>query len=75
MNIDQTISQLSGFPVAERIKLVEAIWDSLPTEAVSQVSAEQKAELDSRLHAHQLNPDSSLTLEELEQRLTKRIAQ
>jgi putative addiction module component (TIGR02574 family) len=73
--IDQTITELSTFPVAERIKLVEAIWDSLPAEAVSEVTSAQKNELDRRMNAHRANPDSSLTREELEQRVAKRMAQ
>ena len=75
MNIDQTISQISAFPIAERIRLVEAIWDSLPSEAVSHVTTEQKAELDRRLNARRANPSSSLTREEFEQRLSDRISQ
>ena len=45
--------------VAERIQMVEDIWDSIAAvpEAVP-LSEDQKSELDRRLEAYHLNPDA-----------------
>ena len=69
MNVDQTITELSSLPVVERVRVVQAIWDSLPGDADLGVSPEQQVELDRRLAAHDADPDSSISREELLRRL------
>ena len=51
-------AEVLSLSVAERIQLVEDIWDSIAEvpETVS-LSDEQKAELDRRLDAYHRNPD------------------
>ena len=56
--------------IAERIQLVEDIWDSISTttEEIDLTEA-QKKELDSRLDRLQQNPNSGSTWEEVKQRI------
>ncbi len=53
-----TLEDVLRLPVPERIRIVEAIWDSIvdSPEAVA-LTDEQKAELDRRLEAIEGNPD------------------
>ena len=56
-----TKSDVLKLSVAERIQLVEDIWDTIadnPEEVP--LSEEKKAELDRRLVAHQQNPDAAI---------------
>ncbi len=69
MNLDQTIIEISSLPVVERVRVVQAIWASLPGDADLGVSPEQQAELDRRVAAHDADPGSSISREELLRRL------
>lgn len=69
MNLDQTITEISSLPVVERVRVVQAIWASLPDDADLGVSPEQQAELDRRVAAHDADPGSSISREELLRRL------
>ncbi len=49
-------SKLQMLPFAERIKLVEDLWDSIASDQQAlALTAEQKAELDHRLDAYDLD--------------------
>ena len=51
-----------SLPLAERIELIEALWESIAQEGYEPpLPAEQAAELDRRLEAHQKNPDDVLS--------------
>jgi putative addiction module component (TIGR02574 family) len=56
------LEQLRQLPVAERLQLVEDLWDTIaaeaPDEAVS-LSPELAAELDRRLAEHEANPSAA----------------
>ena len=52
MNVDQTILDLSNLPIADRLRVVHAIWDTLPEDIDLRPSTEQQAELDRRLASH-----------------------
>lgn len=60
-------------PVAERLDLVEAIWDSLAdspeAETALALTDEQRAELDRRLAEHLQDPSSAIPWEEVRRRL------
>ena len=64
------LSELLQLPIEERLKLVEALWDSIAEfpEAL-ELSAAQKQELDRRLAAYENNPDAGVPWAELKQRL------
>ena len=73
MNVDQTISDLSALPVVDRLRVVQAIWDTLPDDIDIPVTPQQQEELDRRLAAHRKNPSSSIAHDELMRRVRNRL--
>lgn len=69
--IDQTIAAVPTMSISDRLRLAEAIWDSLEDAEAPLLTAEQRAELDRRLAEHDANPGSALTREEVERRLAE----
>ena len=60
------IQEILKLSVAERIELVEAIWDSIAEAPESlPVTAAQKRELDRRLAEYEKNPGAGRTWEEI----------
>jgi len=58
---------IDRFSVAERIALVQDIWDSIAADAeLSALTDEQKQEIDRRLAAHQANPQAAIPWEQVE---------
>ncbi len=53
MNLDQTLSELTSLPVADRLRVVESLWDSINAEAPISTSPNQRAELDRRAKTHE----------------------
>ena len=48
-----------SLPLAERIELIDALWESITQEGYEpQLTVEQAAELDRRMEAHRLDPDA-----------------
>ena len=72
MNLDQTLSELTSLPVAERLRVVGLLWDSLDREAPITISLEQQAEIRRRVDAHRRNPDELLTWDQVLDRLRDR---
>lgn len=67
-----TISSLGldRLSVAERILLVEELWESVANEPEATILTDaQRAELDRRLEAHREDPHSGSTWEEVKARL------
>lgn len=53
-----SIKELRQLPIPERIELVKELWDSIADESPAiDLSAEQIAELDRRLHALEAQPE------------------
>ena len=62
-NLTEEAKKLS---IAERINLVEEIWDSIAEEnGCFELSEAQKQELDRRLEAYRTNPSRGRTWEEI----------
>ena len=63
---DADIAEILKLPVEERLRLVEAIWDSIAAHpsAVPMGDA-HRAVLDERLADHNRNPDDVLTRDEV----------
>ena len=60
------IQEILKLSVAERIELVEAIWDSIVDSPENlPVTAAQKRELDRRLAEYRANPTAGRTWEEI----------
>ena len=66
------LSEILQMSVAERIQLVEDIWDSVAAfpEAVPLTDA-QRQELDRRLQAYQQNPGEGISWNDLKDQLQK----
>jgi putative addiction module component (TIGR02574 family) len=58
--------------VAERLVLVEELWDSIA--ASTPVTDAQRAELDRRLADHEANPDDIVSWEQVHSSVTARLA-
>ena len=67
------IEDLLKLSVAERIQLVEDLWDSIAADPEGLPLTEaQKAELDRRREAHRADPDSAIPWSEVRERLYKK---
>ncbi|MEN9361618.1 MAG: hypothetical protein RL095_3153 [Verrucomicrobiota bacterium] len=64
-------SDLLQLSVADRLELIEELWDSIPASSLG-LSQEQHEELDRRLAAAQINPDDEISWEDLKARLLSR---
>lgn len=69
MTADQLISDASLLPPTDRLRIAQAIWDSLPEDARPAPGPEVKAELDRRMAKYRENPESGMTIDELRGRL------
>ena len=69
MNLDQTITDLSALPVGDRLRVVHAIWDTLPDDVDLSTTPGQQVELDRRLAAHRADPSTAISHEELMRRV------
>ena len=57
---------LRNLPVGDRIKLVEDLWDSIAADqSVLQLTTAQRAELDQRLDAYELDGDLGWPVDEV----------
>ena len=67
------IDELLKLSVAERIQLVEDLWDSIAADPENvPLSEAQLKELRRRLAEHRTNPDSAVPWEEVRRRLYER---
>ena len=65
-----TPSEIKKLSVAERILIVEEIWDSIAAEQESvQVTEAQKAELDRRIASYDASPNEGKPWQEIRRRL------
>ena len=67
-----SVAEILELPVAERIRLVELIWDSIAAvpEAIP-ISDELKAELDRRLAEFEADPDAGSPWGEVRERIVQ----
>ena len=68
----ELVAEILALPVAERMRLVEVIWDSISAvpDALP-LTQWQKDELDRRLAEFEADPDSGATLEEVFARIRR----
>ncbi|MEZ6133802.1 MAG: addiction module protein [Pirellulaceae bacterium] len=69
MTVDQLISDAASLPPSDRIRIAQAIWDSLPGDAYPAPQSEMKTELDRRMAQYRENPESGMTIDQLRGRL------
>jgi len=64
------LAEISKLSVAERIQLVEDIWDTIAAEPESlSLTEAQKQELDRRLEAYYQDPEAGVSWEELKAKI------
>ena len=66
MDITTTLNQIIALSIQDRIRLVQAILDSIAAEQDHlDITDSQKQELDRRIGDYEANPDNVLTWEEV----------
>jgi putative addiction module component (TIGR02574 family) len=68
----ELVAEILALPISERVRLVEAIWDSVSAvpEALP-LTPWQREELDRRLAEFEADPDGGSTLEEVFARIRR----
>jgi putative addiction module component (TIGR02574 family) len=66
---EQILADAATLSVSERLRVVQAIWDSLPDNAFPSPALEIKSEFDRRIQNFRQNPDTAMTVDELRCRL------
>lgn len=70
----QLMQDILKLSIAERILMVEAIWDSIPQQNDSiEISAETKKLLDERIEAHRLNKNEGSSWSDVKNRIKKQL--
>lgn len=70
MTVSFSLEDIQRLPIAERIKLVEDIWDSIAaTESAVPVTEPQRRELERRLEEFARDPRAGKTWEEIKKSL------
>ncbi|HAZ43300.1 MAG TPA: hypothetical protein DDW76_29540 [Cyanobacteria bacterium UBA11369] len=73
MDITATLNEIATLSIEDRIRLVQAIWDSIAAEqAYPALTEQQKRELDNRIDDYEMNPDNVLTWEEIKASIKKK---
>ena len=66
MDFTATLNEIAALSIEDRIRLVQAIWDSIAAEQTyPDLTEAQKRELDDRIDDYEMNPDNILTWEEI----------
>ncbi|MDX6558859.1 MAG: hypothetical protein QOF72_1908 [Blastocatellia bacterium] len=67
------VDTVKSLPLAERIEIIEALWESLTQEGYEPLlTAEQAAEIDRRVEAHRRNPNDVVSWESIKKDLANR---
>jgi putative addiction module component (TIGR02574 family) len=69
MTADQLLSVAVSLPPCDRLRIAQAIWDSLPEDAYPAPGPEIKAEFDRRMANYREHPEIGMTIDELRGRL------
>jgi putative addiction module component (TIGR02574 family) len=74
MDYQSVLLEIEGWPIDDRIRLVQDVWDGLVDERPEpELTDEMKAELDRRIEAMRRNPDSGAPWEDVKARLLGRL--
>ena len=71
MNVSLKSLGIERLSVAERLVLLEELWDSIA--AATPLTDAQRIELDHRLADHEANPDEVVSWEEIKSSITARL--
>lgn len=76
INFSAVLIEIASLSIGERIRLVEAIWDTRRLESEQfEVTETQKQELVRRLAAHNANPSDVISWEEVKAQALARVRQ
>ena len=76
MNFSAVLTEIASLSIEERIRLVEAIWDTRRLESDQfEVTETQKQELARRLAAYNANPSDVISWEEVKAQALARVRQ
>ncbi|MCC5641137.1 addiction module protein [Nostoc sp. CHAB 5844] len=66
MDFTATLNEIKTLSIEERIRLVQAIWDTIAVEqGYLDLTEAQKQELDRRINDYEANPNNVMTWEEI----------
>lgn len=66
MDITTTLNEIAALNVEDKIRLVQAIWDSIAAEQTyPDLTEMQKREIDRRITDYEANPDDVLTWDKI----------
>ena len=72
MDITATLNKIATLKVEDRIRLVQAIWDSIAAEqAYPELTDEEKQELDNRIAESDADSDNVMTWQEVRNSIRK----
>lgn len=72
MDFTATLNEIKSLSIEERIRFVQAIWDSIAAEQTyPDLTAAQKQEMDRRINDYETNPDNVMTWEEIKASIKK----
>jgi len=69
MTLEQVLNEISSLTPSEQLKIAQVIWDELPNDLGTGLSAAQQAELDRRWDEYKRDPSAALTEEEFKERI------
>ena len=69
MTLEQVLNEISALSPSEQLKIAQVIWDKLPNDIGTDLSAAQQAELDRRWAEYKKDPSAALTEEEFKERM------
>jgi putative addiction module component (TIGR02574 family) len=61
MTLEQVLNEISSLTPSEQLKIAQVIWDKLPNDLGTDLSAAQQAELDRRWDEYKRDPSAALT--------------
>jgi len=71
MDITATLNEIVNLKVEDRIRLVQAIYNSQKEQAYPELTDEEKQELDDRIAESDANPDNLMTWQEVRDSIKK----
>jgi putative addiction module component (TIGR02574 family) len=76
MDLQTVLTEVQSWPVEDRLRLIEEVWDGLAEDGPQpELTEELKTLLDQRLDALDQNPDAVVPWESVEARALKRFRQ
>jgi putative addiction module component (TIGR02574 family) len=74
MDLQSVLTVVESWPVEDRLRLVEAVWDGIADQDYGpELTDEIKAELDRRIAELDRNPDAGVPWEEVKARVLGRL--